>query len=189
MRNTVVSAVVAGILLIGGVPVVGQTTTDGEHTEHHPEGDKPAETKPAPNPQTGPAMQPGTGGMGMMGPMVGMMGGGGMMAPHEHVEGRLAFLKAELAITAAQESAWSAFAAAARKASKEMGMGMGTMPGAPTGGWLGMLDRQEKMMTSRLASLRALKAPAMALYAALTDDQKKIADKLMIGPMGPMGPM
>lgn len=182
MWNSMILALVAGMLLIGS-PVIGQTAAEGEHSGHHPEADKSNDTKPGPLPQPGPAMQPGAGGMGMMG----MMGGGRMMAPHEHVEGRLAFLKAELAITPAQESAWSAFAAAVRKTSKEMGMGM--MSGAPAAGWPGMLDRHEKMMTSHLESLRAIKAPAMALYATLTEAQKKVADKVMIGPMGPMGPM
>ena len=34
---------------------------------------------------------------------------------------------------------------------------------------------------------RAIRAAAQPLYAALSDEQKKTADELMKGPMGPMG--
>jgi uncharacterized protein GlcG (DUF336 family) len=45
----------------------------------------------------------------------------------------------------------------------------------------------EKMMAAHLDSLRKLKATVEPLYAALSADQKKIADELMVGPMGMMG--
>src|SRR5208282_1214454 len=49
------------------------------------------------------------GGMGQMMQMMGggMMGGGMAMAPFAHIEGRIAFLKAELSITDAQAPQWS----------------------------------------------------------------------------------
>jgi hypothetical protein len=50
------------------------------------------------------------------------------------------------------------------------------------------LDRMEKMMTAMTETLRTTKASLTALYAVLTDDQKKTGDQLIHGPMG-MGPM
>lgn len=70
-------------------------------------------------------------GMGpeMMGPGM-MMGPGtmpmiGMMDPARHVEGRLAFLRAELKITEAQTPQWNAFTDALRANAKRMGDLMG----------------------------------------------------------------
>jgi hypothetical protein len=54
-------------------------------------------------------MSPG-GGMAMMGGPGGM----GMMWMADHIDGRIAFLKAELKITEAQMSPWNAFADALR---------------------------------------------------------------------------
>jgi hypothetical protein len=75
-------------------------------------------------------MSPGMTGSGIMGP--GMMGddgsGPGMMrwgpamcsAMASHLEGRLAYSKAELKITETQESLWNSYAAAARDNTKTM---------------------------------------------------------------------
>ena len=45
---------------------------------------------------------------------------------------------------------------------------------------------REKMMTAHLEALRKFKAAVDPLYAALSDEQKKTADELLIGPMGMM---
>jgi hypothetical protein len=45
---------------------------------------------------------------------------------------------------------------------------------------------QEKMMTAHLEALRKLKSAVDPLYAALSDEQKKTADELLMGPMGMM---
>ena len=42
-------------------------------------------------------------------------------------------------------------------------------------------------MTAHLEALRKLKSAIDPLYAALSDEQKKTADQLMVGPMGIMG--
>ena len=57
-------------------------------------------------------MPGGTMGGGAGGPMMGMMGRGGMMSMMmgDHIEGRIAFLKAELKITDVQMLQWNAFA-------------------------------------------------------------------------------
>ena len=45
---------------------------------------------------------------------------------------------------------------------------------------------REKMMTAHLEALRQFKAAVDPLYAALSDEQKKTADELLMGPMGMM---
>jgi hypothetical protein len=124
--------------------------------------------------------------MSMMRNMQTMMGAqSGMMMPD--VEGRLAALKTELKITDAQAPQWNRFADALRAAAKSMNGLFAQMmqPGAtttlPT-----RLDRHEKMLSAHLNALRTLKDAVEPLYASLSDEQKTLADGLMIGPMGMM---
>jgi hypothetical protein len=48
------------------------------------------------------------------------------------------------------------------------------------------LDNLEKRLTQHLENLKAIKASLDPLYATFSDDQKKVADGLMVGPMGVM---
>jgi hypothetical protein len=48
------------------------------------------------------------------------------------------------------------------------------------------LEDHEKRLAAHLASLKAIKAALDTLYASFSDEQKKIADDLKIGPMGVM---
>ena len=48
------------------------------------------------------------------------------------------------------------------------------------------LGQYEKTLVARLETVRALKAAVDPLYASLSDDQKKLADELLMGPMGVM---
>ncbi|MBI3198499.1 MAG: Spy/CpxP family protein refolding chaperone [Rhodospirillales bacterium] len=108
--------------------------------------------------------------------------------PLKHVEGRLAFLKTELKITPAQEPQWTKFAdvvrttaksaQAAKPPMKHGGMKQSTAPDR--------LGHYEKTLAARLETVRALKAAVDPLYASLSDDQKKVADELLMGPMGIM---
>ena len=141
-------------------------------------------------------MDPGMMGQGMMGQgmgrggMMGMMGGGcpmmGMMgrdgAAPSFAEGRIAFIKAELAITDAQNGVWDAYAAALRKNLESMQsmrktMMSATQPASP----VERLDLHISTMESRLQSLKEVKPALAALYAALSEDQKKKADDLLTG--------
>jgi len=130
-----------------------------------------------------------------------MMHGGGQgsmaMGPGKHVEGRLAFLRAEIKITDAQGPQWNVFADAVRTANKSLA---GAMPmktrraNLPKSTWLDRMDQDEQAAVARLAAVKSVRAAAEPLYAALSDEQKKTADDLMAGPMGPMhgmmgGPM
>jgi len=119
----------------------------------------------------------------------------GMMGMADHVEGRIAFLKAELKITDAQMPQWSAFADALRANAHRMS-GMPAM--MMQGGMMGQggasvtapdrFDRMEKMMSAMLEAVKGTKAALTPLYAVFTEEQKKVADQLIRGPMG-MGPM
>jgi hypothetical protein len=167
-----------------------QGQTDQDHSAHHPGAtaqEAPAHTPPA---QANPSP------MGMMGnaqPMTSMMRNmmtmmgaqSGMMMPD--VEGRLVALKTELKITDAQAPQWNRFADALRGAAKSMnGMFEQMMPRTTAGSWPARLERHEKMLSVHLNALRTLKDAVDPLYVAFSDDQKKIADGLMIGPMGMM---
>jgi hypothetical protein len=116
-----------------------------------------------------------------------MMSQGGMPMMAKHIEGRLAFLKTELKITDAQLPLWNAFAQAMRDDASTMQamphpmMGMNKAATLPN-----KLAARETMLTARLEAVRKLKTAANPLYAALTAEQKKTADEIMLSPMGMM---
>ena len=151
--------------------------------QHHPGGAPPSAAMPG-GPMGGAGEMPM---MGMMRMMMGQDGMGGMSMMAGHVEGRLAFLKTELKITDAQLPLRNAVADAIRADAKTMGgMAEGMMGGMQTGTLPEKLAAREKMMTAHLEALRKFKAAVDPLYAALSDEQKKTADELLIGPMGMM---
>ena len=132
--------------------------------------------------------------MGGAGEMPMMPGGGHMgmmMGMADHAEGRIAFLKTELKITDAQMPQWNAFAEALRANARRMsGMhetmmqgGMMNQGNAPMSA-PDRLDRMERAMTAMLEGLKEMKATLAPLYAVLTEEQKKLADQLIHGPMG-----
>jgi hypothetical protein len=181
-RKVCVSLIVA--LALTTAPAVAQQQ---EHDQHHPAGTPPAATAPG---MPGGAMA-GAGDMPMMGMMRMMMGRDGMAGMSmmaEHVEGRLAFLKTELKITDAQLPLWNAVADAIRANAKSMGetMSGGMMGSSQTATLPEKLALREKMMTTHLEALRRLKTAVDPLYAALSPEQKKSADELLMGPMGMM---
>lgn len=109
-----------------------------------------------------------------------------MMSP-KHIEGRLAFLKTELNITDAQLQAWNNFANVMRSsvqdASHSMpGMGGSTM-GQPDGGSIDLMAKmaaREKVLSQELDRVKKLEAAAQPLYSALSEEQKKTADELLM---------
>ena len=119
----------------------------------------------------------------------GMMGRGGMsggmhsmMTLMQHPEGQIAFLKAELKITAAQETAWSTFADALRAYATQMNGTRDTMPpqsGPEAKPLPDSLSSRIQMMETHLASLKAYQDAVTKIYGTLTDEQKKTADDLL----------
>jgi predicted secreted Zn-dependent protease len=118
----------------------------------------------------------------------------------------LAYAKSSLKITAAQESAWNTVADVVRKHAKahdedakkmrarfDSARDAKTPPTPPNG--IEMLQLQQQRLTQRAKELDELLAAAKPLYASLSDDQKKAADRLLhhgrgMGRGGPhmMGP-
>ena len=149
---------------------------------------------PAGMPPSGMAMPPSAmpammgGNMGKMMEATGpMMGAGGMGMPFEHVEGRIAYMKAELKITDAQAAPWDAYAASLRADAVTM---KGLHDSMATDGMAASLpDRlaaQQKMMSVHLGSVQSMEASARPLYAALSEEQRKLIDQMTAGPMGMM---
>ena len=185
----------AAAFVLAAVPALAQTAQD--HNAHHPNGEPTAqgETSEPKSPQAG--MMCGN----MMGE--GMASSGGMMSMMkmmdmgarsgaEHVEGRLAFLKAELKITDAQATQWNAFAEAIRTNAKSMAELHQSMmsPQSPPATLPERLALEDKAISAHLAALKKTESSLDALYGALSAEQKKTADGIVIGPMGmPMGMM
>jgi len=119
---------------------------------------------------------------GAMMPSYGSMG----MLPFNHVEGWIAFYKAELGITAVQSPQWDVFADAVRSSAKGMRSTMNAVlrTGAPAT-LPARADAMVEMMTAHLATMKAMLTATKQLYAVLSEDQKKKADELMAArPMG-----
>jgi len=200
--------ILAGALLLA-------TPGFAEDAHHPPEAQPAAPQAPTPAPQPSQATPMPGGPQGMMGPgMMGMMGQGGMgagmgagmgglmggnaagamgmgqMMDPGRVAGRIAFLKAELKITDAQQPLWNAFTEAL-KANRAM---MGDMQemmmaaqGAAAPTLIQRIEGHERMLATRLEAVRRLKAALGPLYASFDEAQKHTADQLMMpGGMGPM---
>jgi hypothetical protein len=199
MRNSTRTAgLLALTLAAGGNHAWAQS--DQDHSTHHP-GDAPAQTMPN---KPAPGMAGSKGGMpemmgGDMQPMMRMMqmmrermaredmGGPMGMMHFDHIEGRIAFLRAELGITEAQQAQWNAFADALHAQAGTMKtMREQMMQGGAPGTWPDLLSREEQMLSARLDALKAIEGPARALYAVLTPEQQKKANELMAHPTGGM---
>jgi hypothetical protein len=117
---------------------------------------------------------------GMMGGGCPMMGMGGSQEPH--TAGRIAFLKAELAITDAQKGAFDTYAEALKANIESMhAMREGMMSMMSTENPVERLDAHLAMMEKRTASLKAVKPALAALYSGLDDKQKKKANAILTG--------
>jgi hypothetical protein len=111
--------------------------------------------------------------------------GGGMMNPEARLDG----VKTALKITAEQENAWNAYAAAIKsdadqrlKFHEQMAA---TDPAA-------RLELRDQHFAARTESLKAIEASRNGLYAVLAPEQKSTADRLLGFPgfarRGPAGP-
>lgn len=194
----------AAALLLTALSYPARAQSPTEHEAHHPQQTE-APAQPAP-----PAGESGTGrmmGQGMMGggmmnmmggnmPMMnmGMMGKGrqsgcgmGGMDTIDHIEGRIAFLRAELKITDAQSAAWNAVADALRNNARKLGevrASMMSQAGAAPQGLVDRLTLQEKWLAAWLEGTREIKSELTNLVGTFSDDQKKMADELIVPHMG-----
>ena len=133
-------------------------------------------------------------GMGQMGGMMGGMGYGPMgrgMGPQAYgdpsamVEGRLASLKSELKISTGQEAAWQTYAGKAKQQAEAMQAWRTTMQGSTQASAPERLALRTEVMKKRQEQMEGMTSALKDLYAALTPEQKTIADQRM-GGFGPM---
>jgi hypothetical protein len=162
--------------------------TAQDHAAHHPaaaEAATDANASPHRGCATGDLAAAGKTGSEMLKDDMGaMMGGETAMGPFSHIEGRIAFLKAELAISDAQSQPWSAFADALRERAKTMRDSMaGMMKADQPANAADRMDAMVKMMSVHLESMKTVAASEKALYAVLTDAQRATADELLGGSM------
>lgn len=151
---------------------------------------------PGPGGQPGMGMMPGPGGQpGMMGGDMGQMmqmmqrmmavrQGGmspGARRAFERIEGQLAYFRTELRVTDAQMPQWNAFADAVRAQSARLRQAYtqamqsaGQPASAPA-----QLERRAALLRVQLDTTQAMATATSALYAALSDEQKRLADELM----------
>jgi len=147
----------------------------------------------------GPGYGPGAG----MGPGMGPMGRGAMMGhgpmgrgmgpqawgnPAAAAEWRLSNLKSELKITAAQEPAWKAFADQSKQQAEAMQALMGTAQGSAQASAPERLEQRNQFMKKRQEQMEKGAAAFKDLYAALSPEQKALADQRVgFGMMGGRG--
>ena len=158
--------IVTALLLSAAVPARAQDP-------HHP---GPPATAAPPVPGDGSAMTDGM--MDRLMPMTGTTG---------HIDGWLAFLRAELKVTEAQATAWGDFADAVHANAARLGASHASMTHQDAGSpnLPARLLAQEQMMAGRLTALRRMREAIEPLYTMLSDAQKKTADELL-GPQGMM---
>jgi hypothetical protein len=107
--------------------------------------------------------------------------------PGERVEARLAYMKTALKITDAQQAQWNAFADVARKqaAARDkriqefrsrmaQGDAKHERPNA-----IARLERQQQRLNAAVTSLNERLAVEKPLYAALSPEQKAVADEVL----------
>jgi hypothetical protein len=100
--------------------------------------------------------------------------------PSRHVEGRIAFMRAELKITSAQERQWDLVASAMRANAQRMDQASQQMR-ADRGQAVSAIDRLDQR--AHFTEVRATNDKSFAeafrpLYQSLSDEQKKSADEM-----------
>jgi hypothetical protein len=128
-------------------------------------------------------MEPGSGyGMGY-GPGSGM-GPRGYGNPGAMAAARLAYLKSELKITSGQETAWKTFADQAKQQAEAMQALRTTVQGSTQATAPERLELRNQIMKKRQDQMEKSTAAFKDLYAALTPEQKKVADQRFGGGPG-----
>jgi Spy/CpxP family protein refolding chaperone len=125
----------------------------------------------------------GRGGMGY-GPMGYGAGPRGWGNPAAAADARLAYLKSELKITSGQENAWKAFADNAKQQAEAMQALRTTMQGGTPATAPERMELRNQIMKQRQEQLEKSTAAFKDLYAALTPEQKALADQRFGGGPG-----
>lgn len=113
------------------------------------------------------------GGGGMAGPG----GGRGHAFDPAAADQRLAALKSALQITEAQESAWNAYATTVKQQAADMQAFRASVAGKAPSTVPERLDMRSQLMKKRAEGFEKAAAATKDLYAALTPEQKALADQ------------
>lgn len=117
---------------------------------------------------------------GRMGGMSGIGMSPGMADLTDRIEGRIAFLKAELRITDAQTPVWNAFAEALRSGRQHLIEARKLLSDGSNANPLARLEQYERHLTERLEAVKAAREAFGRLYATLDDGQKQVANELAV---------
>jgi len=112
------------------------------------------------------------------------MGTQGYGNPSAMAEARLAYLKSELKITSGQENAWKAFADNAKQQAEAMQALRTTMQGSTAATAPERMELRNQVMKKRQEQVEKSTGAFKDLYAALTPEQKTIADQRFAGGPG-----
>lgn len=106
--------------------------------------------------------------------------------PTERIEARLAYVRTALKITGAQQPQWDAYADLARKNAKDMEQRFESRKGGAAGrperqrlNSIERLERQQAFHAEAITRLNDLLAVEKPLYAALSPEQRKVADVVL----------
>lgn len=124
----------------------------------------------------GPGSMMGYGPMGH-GPMGYGMGPQAYGNPSAMADARIAYMKSELKITAAQESAWKAFADQAKQQAEAMQALMTSAQGSAQATAPERLELRNQIMKKRQEQMEKGSAAFKDLYAVLSPEQKALADQ------------
>lgn len=103
--------------------------------------------------------------------------------PGHHIDGRIAYMKAEFKITDAQAPLWDKVAGVLRDNAKAMGDTMSGLRGDPNQPRTALsgLETRAKLAELHAQGSATLLAAFRPLYQAMTPDQQKSADELFAG--------
>jgi hypothetical protein len=103
------------------------------------------------------------------------------MTAVEHTEARIKELKSEIKITEAQEVLWNNFAQAMRENAKEMdALTKDKAESSKTMNAVEHMKFHSQITEARLNQQKRLIPPFEALYAGLSDEQKKVTDTIFL---------
>ena len=112
-------------------------------------------------------------------PMPGMTAGG--MDMTDRIDGRIAFLRAELKITDAQTANWNQFAEALRASRKHLLEARAQLAVPNVGSnTAARVEQYERHLGARLEAIRTARTSLAQLYVALDEHQKHVADELVV---------
>jgi hypothetical protein len=111
-------------------------------------------------------------------------GPGQRQGAENRLDRRLAFLHQRIAITPAQEAAWTQFASEVR-ATETQPSNMLDREREAAGNVVQRLELRKQMLARRSADLDRVLTALRPLYASFTDDQKRTADQLLFRPQRP----